>query len=371
MLSIERTHAIELVSYRLSSNFMSNASKAIMMRITRLKIASRRTMACQRSVAYRQSKCYLSSITSQTYSTNAGQAASSSKGKRIKTNDVLPKEKPTSRRTATLDLMGLQKELEAILDQLSKLKVNRPIASLNENPQDGFDLYVKLFTDTQHLFHALRSAVDEGRIRPSGKHGKELSKFLELVLFVYQHSPQKSEYSVFKDCEDVLHSLKAWNLDVRTEHYESAIAVANRERRWNEAAQLFWRQIEPEAGYNPVQISVANPIGLYAIARSAQEQGSPAAEQVFDAVGRLSMVSPRDQTKCELDPHDNFIRQYIDFSSDLTIYSFRRTFGRDSSGTSGRMENSEGILEDELQCKPTRSGQSKVGLVSSLSFFVL
>jgi len=80
-------------------------------------------------------------------------------------------------------------------------------------------------------------------------------------------------------------------LDISTAHFDYAIAAASRQGKWQEAADLFWKQISP--GYNPVNVSISNPQGLRAIAE-VDPKG------VFEAVTQLTMVSPSDAEKCEL-----------------------------------------------------------------------
>ena len=151
---------------------------------------------------------------------------------------------------------------------------------------------------TNNLLNALLASVDKGILRPSGKHGKELSKLLEHVLYVYSHVDLPKR-ALLDDCKEVLSILRLWNLDLRNKHYDYTVMVANREEHWKEASNLFWKQIDPEAGYSPVNVSISTPNGLYAIARLAQEEDSAVAEHVFDAVRQLTMVSPRDQETCK------------------------------------------------------------------------
>lgn len=200
-----------------------------------------------------------------------------------------------------VDLAGARKGMDSILARLDKLQRLPPrFSAVDQDSKDeNEELRLKLFRDAKELFQSLSNSVEQGQLRPSGKHGKELSKFLELVLLVYSQTPfRTNDPSMYEECQHVLVALKEWNLDFRNAHYDYAILLANREERWAQASHLFLQQIDPDAGYNPVEISVSNPMGLYAIARFAQEEGSPVVEQVYDAVLRMSMVSPNDQEKC-------------------------------------------------------------------------
>jgi hypothetical protein len=210
--------------------------------------------------------------------------------------------------TKMVDLAGARQGMDSILARLDQLPRLPPTFSAGVDYHELIvvqdeNLRMELFQDTKELFQSLSKSVEQGQLRPSGKHGKELSKFLELVLLVYSQTPlhptnTTTTMMLYKECQQVLNALKEWNLDFRNAHYDHAISIANREERWKQASDLFLRQIDPDAGYNPVEISVSNPMGLYAIARFAQEEGSAVVEQVYDAVLRMSMVSPNDQDKC-------------------------------------------------------------------------
>jgi hypothetical protein len=206
----------------------------------------------------------------------------------------------TKIRPSFVNLKEAQRSMNEILSHLSKLALTPAsfsVESITTGEKSEEEL-LKILQDSKVFLHSLIGSVDQGLLNPSGKHGKELSKYLELVLFVYSqiHLP---DLALFDDCQEVLSTLQKWNLDVRSRHYDYAIEAANREARWKEASNLFWRQIDPEAGYNPVNVSISKPHGLYAIARCAQEEDSAVAEHVFDAVMQLTMVSPSDQRTCE------------------------------------------------------------------------
>ena len=156
----------------------------------------------------------------------------------------------------------------------------------------------RIFDGVEGVFTTIVSQVEEGSLNPSGKHGKDLSRFFEFILYAYSQVDVPG-ISLFEKSQQVLDTLQQWNLDIRSRHYECAIVSANREGRYKEAADLFLQQIDPEAGYNPVSVSVDNPHGLVAIALWAQQEGQPVAEHVFDAVLKLSMVSPSDLAQCK------------------------------------------------------------------------
>ena len=202
------------------------------------------------------------------------------------------------------------KSVEAIVTQLSDL----PSSNLFEAPSlDAIEklrlvedrLPRALFVKGKGLFRSLENNVTRGNVRPSGKHGVQISKFLERILIVYNHvsmirhafgrtNEDGDKLYVYDECVRILDWMEQRNLNWRS-HCELAISCACHEDRFDDAASLFWNLIDPEAGGHPTEVAVDNPLGLFAVARSCQDQGLPAAEHVFDAVLRLSMVSPIDQ----------------------------------------------------------------------------
>ena len=202
------------------------------------------------------------------------------------------------------------KSVEDIVTQLSDL----PSSNLFEAPSlDAIEklrlvedrLPRALFVKGKGLFRSLENSVTRGNVRPSGKHGVQISKFLERILIVYNHvsiirhtfdrtNEDGDKLYVYDECVRILDWMEQRNLNWRS-HCELAISCACHEDRFDDAASLFWNLIDPEAGGHPTEVAVDNPLGLFAVARSCQDQGLPAAEHVFDAVLRLSMVSPIDQ----------------------------------------------------------------------------
>jgi hypothetical protein len=213
------------------------------------------------------------------------------------------KSRPSS---VNLNLKDARTSMDEILSRLSKLDLPSSSLSAQNNAntipvgeiQEDEMVLVSVLEDTRELYHALIVAVENGQLNPSGRHGKELSNLMEVVLYVYSRI-DLPDTPTFEYCEEALSTLKNWNFDIHSKHSAYTIAVANREERWKDASSLFWKQINPEAGFNPVNVSISNPLGLYAIARLAQEENSAVAEHVFDAVQQLTMVSPSDQRTCE------------------------------------------------------------------------
>ena len=144
-----------------------------------------------------------------------------------------------------------------------------------------------------------------GFIRPSDKHRTEVSALMEKIFNLYSScgvsSPQDDDLSsVFDECQRLVRLMEGWKIEMQPNHYDHVVLAAVRENRWQEASDLYWKYIDPDsAGYRPCTISISNPLGLYVIARAAQERDIPVVESVFDAVLRMCMVSPSDQEKCK------------------------------------------------------------------------
>lgn len=156
------------------------------------------------------------------------------------------------------------------------------------------------FQKTRQVLGQIREHVKDGTLRPSGKHRLELTVLFERILKIYSESLSTDDNSVFEECTVVLKMMSECKLELQHKHCEYAILAAGREERWKDAADLFWSHIDPEdSGYIPFDVDVSNPVGLYAIARFAQDQGTAVVENVFDGVLRMSMVSPTDQKKCK------------------------------------------------------------------------
>jgi hypothetical protein len=183
------------------------------------------------------------------------------------------------------------------LEDLPSIWVNN-LPALDERRQERFQR-------TRQVIGQIREHVKDGTIRPSSKHRLEVTVLFERILKIYSESLSTDDVSVFEECNVVLDMMNEWKLELQHKHCEYAILAAGREERWKEAADLFWSHIDPEdSGYIPFDVDASNPVGLYAIARFAQVQGTAVVENVFDGVLRMSMVSPTDQKKCKfMTPH--------------------------------------------------------------------
>jgi hypothetical protein len=194
-------------------------------------------------------------------------------------------------RELVASIQSLQQRCDE-LEDLPPIWVNS-LPAMDERRQE-------MFHETLRVLGQIREHVKDGTLRPSGKHRHELTVLFERILKLYSESLSTDDTSVFEECTVVLKMMNEWKLELQHNHCEYAILAAGREERWKDAADLFWSHIDPEdCGYIPFDMDVSNPVGLYAIARFAQDQGTAVVENVFDGVLRMSMVSPTDQKKCK------------------------------------------------------------------------
>jgi len=215
---------------------------------------------------------------------------------------------------------------------------NAHTENLNANQNIDYNSWkerISIFREAGEFFDSLVRTVDERLLSPSRKHGKDLSQLAECLLYICSQQqpchPSSSisaetghkidQESLSLDTDEIIGAIEAvlkalevdWNLDVSHRHYEQAIAAACSCREWAVASDLFEKQIDPNAGGSPVQLSIENPLGLYSMAQQYQQENriavsedgdktveedsdSMVAEQIMDAVQRLVMVSPQDQS---------------------------------------------------------------------------
>jgi hypothetical protein len=193
--------------------------------------------------------------------------------------------------TAKSKIKEMEQQVNHFRQRLFNLPPLPPIWSASESSINVDPGYQRLVQDTRSFVDRLQQTVEQGQL--DKRFTREVSFLLEHALFFFRTS--------FQDCERVLFLAKKWNLDITNQ--QPALEAACMEGRWKEASRLFSQQVDPDmAGYTPMEINVKQPLGLYAIARDAQERDSPVAEQVMDAVMSMSMVNPTDQNKCKCKP---------------------------------------------------------------------
>jgi hypothetical protein len=150
------------------------------------------------------------------------------------------------------------------------------------------------------IFHRTKALVDtvlvpnlrKDIIRPGDRHRHVFSVFVERILRLHSECATMDS-AVYPECAKLLNLLRQYKLELSHEQCEYACAVAAREGRWMEAAELYSGHIDPEqGGFLPV--SHASPTGLYCTAMAAAVAGSRPVENVMEAVAKLSVVSPSD-----------------------------------------------------------------------------
>lgn len=197
----------------------------------------------------------------------------------------------------------LRRILSQIVDlkhTLGNLHELSPIWTQDEDFQqevrhEAFQILKTIISDFEHQ-------IKLNIIKANGKNRHECSVLLEEIFRLLSLcGPQVDGLSSFDECRRLMDLMEnEWKIDLQHNHYEYAIVCAGREKRWSEASDVFWRHIDPaRGGYNPCDISISEPVGLYVTARDAQESNLLVVERVFDAVLRMSMVSPSDQERCK------------------------------------------------------------------------
>ena len=186
---------------------------------------------------------------------------------------------------------------------------------------------IALHNDVVQLLLILRDSILGGHVSPrGGRNGLVLSDLLGNILLLLGESPplhimtgQQGNAQTSKrttspaDAAAIgLDLLRRTNLDVRPDHYASAVRAACHDGRWEMASDLFASQCNPNsAGLVPVDSTLGSDstaeLGLYAIARQSREEqredgGGPSAsaDKVFDAALGMSIISPTDQDNCKL-----------------------------------------------------------------------
>jgi hypothetical protein len=246
---------------------------------------------------------FSSSVTGEKRSpvANAGTQRHAKRGDVVSPSSVVrqnPKERAQEVfRTVLTSVNSLQQEIDTFPELPPIWSTTTPAMTVEE-----VEARRTIFVRTREIVTEFEQNVRDGHLRPSGKHRHEVSRLLEKIFQLYSESVSPTpDQSVLDECIRLMdRMLKDWKIELQHKHCEYGVLIAARENRWKEASDIFWTHIDPgDSGYNPCDVSVSNPIGLYAIARSAQEKGVPVVENVFDGVLRMSMVSPLDQDKCK------------------------------------------------------------------------
>jgi hypothetical protein len=144
------------------------------------------------------------------------------------------------------------------------------------------------------------------------RHREELGVLLERIMGVFSDaaalpSNPSAVAECFDDCRRVLRLMDSWKLNWQQRHVDCAMVAACRAGLWGEAAELFMERIDPDRGSPRYDVSVSDPMGLYALAMHQQQmsrssslpvsdqQATSAVDRVMDAVQRMTMLSPIDK----------------------------------------------------------------------------
>jgi hypothetical protein len=190
----------------------------------------------------------------------------------------------------------------------------------------------RAMSDLRRWVEDLRRAVaDHHRRRPSqhysttapgrlslSKHRPELTILIERSMQICADAASPASSEAHDLCVELLEVMTTWGLNWQQRHIDAAIRAAARVGNWSAAAASFESQIDPDLGNRPVDVDVAEPVGLYALARHWQEETARAnlaiaaskktsfssddddaavtvVDRVLDAANRMSMLSPTDQ----------------------------------------------------------------------------
>lgn len=181
---------------------------------------------------------------------------------------------------------SLLKDFEGQVNRFRQRAFRLPALEPTASLADVDAGYQSLVQDARILVDQLEDAVEQGRL--DYQFTREVTFLLQQALYLFRTS--------YPDCQRVLQLCKRWNLDISDQ--KPAMVAACLAGEWKEASRMFQRLIDPDvAGYTPMEISVKEPVGLYAIARTC-EDSTTVAEQVMNAAMSMSMVNPTDQDKC-------------------------------------------------------------------------
>ena len=212
---------------------------------------------------------------------------------KTKTSDRLS---PKARAKAIFD--GLLSAVDSFL--LNQVHLLEPLGPIWSPPTHSLDQPERtaIFQNTRKIVHELEKQIRNGHIRPNGKQRHQVSRLLERILELYSEAPSTE---ALQECQRLMDRMRLdWQMEWTDRHVNAAVLCAARVQAWNTAAELYESHIDPgDAGYIPCDVDVSHPMGLYAMARAAQEKGVPVVENVLDGVLRMAMVSPGDQNQCE------------------------------------------------------------------------
>lgn len=202
--------------------------------------------------------------------------------------------------SAAVVVASFAKQLQKVLRQAESISSSMPwMAEQSSEYATDDPKRVEIHNHTLDLWGTFLQHVQQGSMAPQGKHRREASIFCETLLRLYSQSAHNDTSSLtgWEACQSILKFMKLHNLTVQEAHCHAALVVAVRHGYYQEAAELFRQQIHPDrAAYSPYRtMSIAEPVGLFALAKDAQTREAAVVENVMQAVHQLCMLSPSDQ----------------------------------------------------------------------------
>ena len=195
--------------------------------------------------------------------------------------------------------------------------------------------YSEIITVTAHVMDSLRSSIANGtcqsasaRHRGGNQANGELATLFNQALMIYSN-PQISHddrpttaLSRFDEAVKIVGDMLDAKLDVTVDHFTLVLRIAAAEERWEDAAILFTKMLDLDAGMTPLLVNseeytlyknkktevngrhcfdIANAvrIGLHALALAGKVDPEATARKMSKVVERLSMISPSDSQSCK------------------------------------------------------------------------
>lgn len=234
---------------------------------------------------------------------------------RIRTfvSSSLPKAPPNVR-TGALDPSQRRLKMESPLDKvrisvqalLDRVRPLTPLPrvweSVTQLPSDQITIRNEIFQRTRLVVdivhdHVMKKKEDFGGISKR----KRYEDLVEDILRLCSEAIPSEDVSVLAECNKIMETMgPAWKARSRRthHHHQYMILVAAREKKWREATELFWDNVDVQGSDHFVPFDVSHPFTLYAIGRDAQEKGNRVVETILDAAQRMNLLSPKHQDNC-------------------------------------------------------------------------
>ena len=221
------------------------------------------------------------------------------------------------------DLTLLLRQLDAAsVDANDPLRTSLPIAipiwEVSNHPsfesESILTEHQSVFDRTIEIQNQLKQCVELKWIRPGTIHRHEFVALIGDILQIYSSLSSNVTTDARVSCSallvytlELIDWIKGPPLGLELSHKQchAVITVAAKCKLWATAAQIYIDHIDPDiAGYIPVPAATISArtftvAGLYCVARAALETSTLPVENVFDAVTKLTMVSPSDTENCK------------------------------------------------------------------------